>query len=116
MVVECSKVFGLIYIIYFDNPITEEILQNLFEVYFFFYLLIISPNNEEYLVLRSIGSGIIIIGILIFLELIVFNFCKMNENTKEAIIMRSDEELKKVQMGLMSLMSNHDISDDAGII
>ena len=39
---------------------------------------------------------IIIIGYLIFCELIICNFCGLNENTKKEIAKRSEDEINQI--------------------
>ena len=60
------------------------------------YFLFFSNEKYNYRIYKIILMIIIIIGYLIFCELIICNFCGLNENTKKEIAKRSEDEINQI--------------------
>ena len=50
-------------------------------------------NEKSYYVIKSVSYVIMMIGIIIYLEIIQLNFCGFNMNTRKEIIKRTNDEL-----------------------
>ena len=50
-------------------------------------------NEKSYYVIKSVSNVIMMIGIIIYLEIIQLSFCGFNMNTRKEIIKRTNDEL-----------------------
>ena len=62
-------------------------------------------------VLYPIGYVIIIFSALIYNEIIIFNFCGLNKNTKKYVNERINIEMEKIQKNMDDIESNEDEED-----
>ena len=62
-------------------------------------------------VLYPIGYVIIIFSALIYNEIIIFNFCGLNKNTKKYVNERINLEMEKIQKNMDDIESNEDEED-----
>ena len=61
-------------------------------------------------VLNPIGYIITLFSALIYNEIIIFNFCGLNKNTKKFVNERLNEELKDIKKTKDALLSDEDDS------
>ena len=62
-------------------------------------------------VLYPIGYTILLFSALIFNEIIIFNFCGLNKNTKKYVNERINIEMEKIQKNMDDIESNEDEED-----
>ena len=62
-------------------------------------------------VLYPIGYTLLLFSALIFNEIIIFNFCGLNKNTKKFVNERINSEMEKIQKNMNDINSNEDEDD-----
>ena len=62
-------------------------------------------------VLYPIRYTLLLFSALIFNEIIIFNFCGLNKNTKKFVNERINSEMEKIQKNMNDINSNEDEDD-----
>ena len=65
-------------------------------------------NKLEELVLNPIGYLIVLFAAIIYNEIIIFNFCGLNKNTRKFVNQRINEELNEIKKNKDELLSDDD--------
>ena len=80
--------------------------------------IIDKSENLSTIVIKSLGYFIVIIGSLIYNEIIICNFCDFNKNTKKFLNKRENEEstlLKKTELAINNIDLNESQSDKESV-
>ena len=96
------------------SPTHRAIGDNLSGMIFFIVQICLGDLEDNILiiVLEGISYIIISIGILIFLELIIMHFCGMDNNTRDSINERLDEEKEELSLNEFNSNEEEDEKDD----
>ena len=96
------------------SPTHRAIGDNLSGMIFFIVQIFLHDLGDNILiiVLEGISYIIISIGILIFLELIIMHFCGMDNNTRDSINERLDEEKEELSLNEFNSNEEEDEKDD----
>ena len=92
----------------FISPMISSIIKYIIE----------KSENLSTIVIKSLGYFIVIIGSLIYNEIIICNFCDFNKNTKKFLNKRENEEstlLKKTELAINNIDLNESQSDKESV-
>lgn len=88
--------------------ITEQILTHVSGIYLYIYSAILSSFNLSETITKVNGSVFVVVGILIFIEIIVINYCDLNVNTKKEIFNRGNNEWQHLQLSYDNLIDEEE--------
>lgn len=103
------------FIIYQDSFIFLAILQSI-KVFEMIYCFIINTPQASYFIASIVGAIILIIGLLIFAELLVLNFCEMNMFTKKIVSRSLNEVLISIEFLKEQRFDNKDENEKSIIM
>ena len=99
------QLLSLLALFYFSP--TLLMLTNIISPFLSWILLsILKPVSTPDVVLNPIGYLIVIFSALLYNEIIIFNFCGLNKNTKKFVNQRLDDELKDIKKAQDALLSD----------
>ena len=81
----------------------------------FLYWIVFAIKNGGKMpevILNPIGYFIVLFSALIYNELIIFNFCGLNKNTKKFVNQRQNKELEDIKRNKDALLSE-DLEDNS---
>jgi len=97
--------FGTLLVIFYFTPILLMVTDIISPLFFWVAITIKNPETRVFpkIVLEPIGYVIVLFASLIYNEIIIFNFCNLNKNTKLFIEERLDEEEKDLRKTVTDL-------------
>ena len=113
------EIYFEILTIYYLNPfytlMTNKIYYGIAEVIYFL------KNTEKdknkivivHFILTKLAEIFCLLGLMIYLEILIFNFCRLNENVKSRIMEKGDEEFRRLSFtGISNIFIDDDDEDD----
>ena len=94
------KIFCLMKVIYIFSPQYVAFLNQVFYLFLLLRCRINAKDNTAIIITDVFCLFIIIFSTLVFNEIIILNFCGLNENTKEALKLRESQEIDNIKASL----------------
>ena len=105
-------------VIYYFSPTLLMVTDIISPMLLWIVLSIEDMPELSTIVIKSLGYFIVLIGSLIYNEIIIFNFCDLNTNTKKYLEKRQNEEsslLRKTENDINSKELNQSQSDNESV-
>ena len=94
------KIFCLMKVIYIFSPQYVAFLNQVFYLFLLLRCRLNAKDNTAIIITDVFCLFIIIFSTLVFNEIIILNFCGLNENTKEALKLRESQEIDNIKASL----------------
>ena len=104
--------FVKFYTMYTFSAFHYILISTFGEIIKFIYKMLIAFDTTEFIV-NIVTYSVEIIAVLVFIETIELNFCKLNVNLKKNIIFRADVELDSIYKVQKGIVDNDSVSNNS---